>query len=142
MTHAKCSLATSRERVAMCPVSAVNLWVVRTSGRKRECGSLAPLIARRVRHCLGPLRGLANMIPYTLCSSSFPTQDRATHTSRYMTCCKWTRDRGRHVTLGNGPHARIMRIAGHASGRRTVNTRNEILPLLVPLGSVRSLCLW
>ena len=57
-------------------MSAVNLWVVRTSfgSQERECGSLAPLIARRVRHRLGPLRGVANMIPYTVCSSSSPTQ--------------------------------------------------------------------
>ena len=71
----KCSLASSRERVATCPESAVNLWVVRTSGRKRESVGRDHFIARRVRHRLGPLRGLANMIPYTVCSSSSPTQD-------------------------------------------------------------------
>ena len=71
----KCSLASSRERVATCPESAVKLWVVRISGRKRESVGQDHFIARRIRHRLGSLRGLANMIPYTVCSSSSPSQD-------------------------------------------------------------------
>ena len=90
----KCSLASSRERVATCPESAVKLWVVRTSGRKRESVGQDHFIARRIRHRLGSLRGLANMIPYTVCSSSSPSQDKQRATTRQLrfraTKARWT----------------------------------------------------